>query len=184
MTREQEERDEGQLTEDAGLMMHILSQGFQTAIERTLDRRLENVQKHMDTNQRAVTTSMRNWKDEMQTIISLNEKEMKQMMKEVRRDQDVGLRGCMQAVHDVRDGVKNDTTNWKLEARDRKRIMTKELTVSLNEDLKESVQKIQDMVELNKTTMQEQFQELSVGSNNSETTPSKAWRTPTTETDL
>ena len=38
--------------------------------------------------------------------------------------------------------------------------MTKELTVSLNEDLKESVQKIQDVVDLNKTTMRKQFQEL------------------------
>ena len=160
---EQETRDEGQLSEDAGLMMHILSQGFQTAIERTLDKSLENVQKHMDTNQRETTTSTRNWKDEMQTLISLKEEEMKQMMRETKRDQDAGLRGCMQAVHDVRDGVKNDMANWKLEARDRERVMTKELTVSLNQDLKESVQKMQDMVELNKTTMQKQFQELSVG---------------------
>ncbi len=65
----------------------------------------------METNQRAVTVSMRNWKDEMQTMISLSENEMKQMMKETRRDQDAGLRGGMTAVNDVRDGVKNDMTN-------------------------------------------------------------------------
>ncbi len=58
-----------------------------------------------------MTMSMRNWKDEMQTMISLNEKEMEHMMKETRRDQDAGLRGCMQAVYNVRDGVKNDMTN-------------------------------------------------------------------------
>ncbi len=96
-------------------------------------------------------------------MINLNEKEMKQMMKETKRGQEAGLRGCMQAVHDVRDGVKDDMANCKLEARDREKIMTKELTVTLHEDLRESVQKIQDMVELNKTTMQQQLQQLSLG---------------------
>ncbi len=51
--QEQEGMDQVvQLTEDARLMMHILSQGFQTAIERTLDRSLEGVQRSIATNQR------------------------------------------------------------------------------------------------------------------------------------
>ncbi len=40
-------REEGQLIENAGLIMPILSQGFQTAIERKLDRSLPNVQKQI-----------------------------------------------------------------------------------------------------------------------------------------